>query len=33
METKQVTVQPAVGGITQAPKNVFIVNDRELKDF
>ena len=33
METEQVAVQPTVGGITQAPKNVFIVNDRELKDF
>lgn len=33
METEQVAVQPTVGGITQAPQNVFIVNDRELKDF
>lgn len=33
METEQVAVQPTVGSITQAPKNVFVVNDRELKDF
>lgn len=33
MVTEQVTVQPTVGGITQASKNVFVVPSAELKDF
>lgn len=33
METKQVTVQPAVGGMIKASKDSFVIPKEELKDF
>ena len=33
METKQVTVQPAVGGMIKASKDSFAIPKEELKDF
>ena len=33
METKLVTVQPAVGGMIKASKDSFVIPKEELKDF